>query len=1280
MAILSTVNWLSEERLNISSMRRIESAVRNDFDETITSIITNTSQGYFIRGFNILTSGAIGAPANGLSLVVDPGAVLHIAASVSGTIFQTPTGTVNQVLNAATNTNVSGSFTANSTNYVGLDYNRFQDPSTDETVYIWDASSNSEITVIAPAAQTLTFKIYITTSVWGVNVLPIAIVKTDGNGNVVSITDARWMLYSLETGGINPNPNYVYPWSEGRTPPPVTTTSDSVDPFIGGDRSLTCLKDWMNAVMTQFLLIQGTPYWSSSLGGGGSGPTILSLLQDLGNTVITGSGEISNGILPNSDSILVTTGNITSGNNQLTNVPTVYGPPVLAVGDYIFGTGIPTNTTILSITPTYPTAGPYTITMSQEATLNGTGLGVTFYSPSVITQPGQINWDQPINIRVIGSSLMYTLAANPSSTNITLADDEVAYITLVNNVPITPNLIFVGGSPTVNSVGAVSWTSGLLPGDYIKVATDTVSGYYQIETINSLSQVTLTTNVSLSDNSGPGGSPAQYAFGSYTSSPSPSTNRDIYVVPRADVPANAFWLFLREDNGGSARVYIRFLAQELDYGESVNVSGTTSLELLQYIGSRSASDSSPQYVSALNPGSLPQITNISAGAGSTITGGQYFLINSSANARQYVVWFTVNGVGTAPVVPYTNALIQVPILSTDTASQVNTKIEIALNSTLAGDFNALVDANEYIFVTSPANATVGATYTNNGQTFTVVGTISGGTTLVTTGTGAPLLSGSSLLASASTYAVLGATAVTGSTGAGSILTGNLGIYPNNATSITNFPPSTYTGTENAGNTAAQIAQSDALSAYTSLAAHGGYVAISSTLDGQTLTAGYYSESSGTFHLASSGPGTLTLNGSSTDVFVFKAASTLTTGAGGIPTITLTGGALAQNVYWLVGSSATINSAYAGVFNGNIIAQASITDTLGGTVNGSLIALTGAVTLSNTTNANAIPGSGTGTLTLASGVGDPTITFTAFTSDASAVVVTNTSAGVSNAATNGNVGAPFAISIIQVGTGTGNYFIHDGDNLTLAIKELDLALGNLEASLNSPTYDETISIVTSGGTYPPSLISPVSINGPIANSTVITLPLNSREGNTLAQYTVGKGVLEVFLNGQFLDIESGAYSEVGAAGAPSNQIEILTLPGGGLVVGDELELRFGSGGGGGGGGQGAIGPTGPQGEPGVNGLGNMQAISTKVGPTTYSVLTTDQFILCNCSAGTVTLQLPLASSFAGRCFYAKKIDASPNYLFITTSGSDTIDGFSNQSTNTQYNEFSMVSSGGDWYLF
>lgn len=192
------------------------------------------------------------------------------------------------------------------------------------------------------------------------------------------------------------------------------------------------------------------------------------------------------------------------------------------------------------------------------------------------------------------------------------------------------------------------------------------------------------------------------------------------------------------------------------------------------------------------------------------------------------------------------------------------------------------------------------------------------------------------LGAADSFAVLGTT-VTGSAGGGTVVAGDLGY-----TTHTNFPPSTVTGTDHAGDATTVQARTDANSLYTTQAAHSGYTTIASALDGQTLTAGYYSFASGAATLAESGNGTLTLSGSATDVFVIKTATTLRTGAGGIPTITLTGGAVAANVLWLVGSSATVNigvTAASAVFKGTIIAVAAITDTQGGLNQGRFIAPT-----------------------------------------------------------------------------------------------------------------------------------------------------------------------------------------------------------------------------------------------------------------------------------------------------------------------------------------------------
>jgi uncharacterized phage protein gp47/JayE len=237
------------------------------------------------------------------------------------------------------------------------------------------------------------------------------------------------------------------------------------------------------------------------------------------------------------------------------------------------------------------------------------------------------------------------------------------------------------------------------------------------------------------------------------------------------------------------------------------------------------------------------------------------------------------------------------------------------------------------------------TFTGNstaGDAFTV------GATILVAGTDFPI-GGTQQITAANLATVIGALAGVTATAVGSVVTVTATtVSADIALSYTGSPVVTVSGGTPVPGVGAVTAQADALSAYTSLAALT-YTPIASDLDGQVLTAGNYSESSGTFNLATSGPATLTLSGSATDVFVFKAASTLVTGAGGIPTITLTGGALAKNVYWIVGSSATLNSGNAGTFQGNVIAQASITDSLGGTVNGSLIALVGAVTLSAATN-------------------------------------------------------------------------------------------------------------------------------------------------------------------------------------------------------------------------------------------------------------------------------------------------------------------------------------------
>jgi hypothetical protein len=215
---------------------------------------------------------------------------------------------------------------------------------------------------------------------------------------------------------------------------------------------------------------------------------------------------------------------------------------------------------------------------------------------------------------------------------------------------------------------------------------------------------------------------------------------------------------------------------------------------------------------------------------------------------------------------------------------------------------------------------------------------------------------SPFLGTANNYAVLAASKVANdpTLGTGTVITTNLGLT---GTDFSGFPPGIVTpGTPDIANSAATTAQTDANTAFNTLMSApcpaGNTFTPVHDLGGTTLGSGTYCDSSGftinkgeTFTL--DGPGTYIFQMPSTTLVTFEDANMI-----------LKNGADPCNVFWVVGSSATL-AAPGGLatspthFYGNVIAKASIGETGGikGTlldVTGRLLALTGAVTFASST--------------------------------------------------------------------------------------------------------------------------------------------------------------------------------------------------------------------------------------------------------------------------------------------------------------------------------------------
>jgi hypothetical protein len=336
-----------------------------------------------------------------------------------------------------------------------------------------------------------------------------------------------------------------------------------------------------------------------------------------------------------------------------------------------------------------------------------------------------------------------------------------------------------------------------------------------------------------------------------------------------------------------------------------------------------------------------------AASGGTISTGGLFTAGSSTGTFANTIKATSGSISGTATVTVTAALVSITVTPDPASMLTNSSQQFAATGR---------DVNGNIVAISPVWSVVngGGSINSNTGLFTsggtagtfsntvkaTSGTISGTATVTVSSTApAPIVN----LGAAAPNGIMAGTAFT--CVIGGTINADIAISP--GSTVTGFPPCVITGTQHLADATAAQAQIDLTTAYNTLAGLPCPAAnnIGTTnIGGTTKAAGVYCSATS---IGVTGALTLDGGGDPNATFVFQAGSGLTTAGN----VVLINGAQAKNVYWQVGSSATIGTG--SQWQGNILALTSITLVDNANLTGRALARNGAVSL-GTNNTITLP--------------------------------------------------------------------------------------------------------------------------------------------------------------------------------------------------------------------------------------------------------------------------------------------------------------------------------------